>query len=57
MRFGRMARPSFQVSWESFGLVPGQAHRVRDLRAQDDASEFSVGYETRVDSHDVALLR
>ena len=46
-----------QVSWESLGLNPGATCRVRDLWAHADVGEFGVGYEHRVDSHDVALLR
>ena len=46
-----------EVSWESLGIDPAQRCVVRDLWAHEDAGEFAVSYATRVDSHDVALLR
>lgn len=46
-----------QVSWEALGLAPGAACTVRDLWAGEDAGRHTIAYETRVDSHDVALLR
>jgi hypothetical protein len=44
------------VSWDSLGLDPGAECLVRGVWAGEDAGVFEVGYETRVDSHDVALL-
>lgn len=46
-----------QVSWESLGLEPEREHVVRDLWAHDDHGAYTVGFETRVDTHDVALIR
>jgi len=45
------------VRWEDVGLFPGSSAVVRDLWAKKDFGTFSGRFETKVGSHDVAMLK
>ncbi len=43
--------------WEEVGLFPGTSVAVRDLWAKKDLGTFTGRFETKVGSHDVAMLK
>jgi alpha-galactosidase len=45
------------VKWEDIGLFPGGSAVVRDLWARKDLGAFTGRFETKVGSHDVAMLK
>ncbi len=45
------------VRWEDVGLFPGGSAVVRDLWAKKDLGAFTGRFETKVGSHDVAMLK
>lgn len=46
-----------QVGWDTLGIHPQQSCLVRDLWAGEDVGTFQVGFDARIDSHDVSLVR
>jgi alpha-galactosidase len=53
---GSEAGPVY-VDWESIGLFPGARASVRDLWRREDLGLFTGRFETRVEPHDVVVLR
>jgi alpha-galactosidase len=45
------------VAWESIGLHDRRTCSVCDLWSGEDLGTFTAGFSTRVDSHDVGLVR
>jgi alpha-galactosidase len=48
---------ALSVRWEDIGLFPGASAVVRDLWAKKDLGAFTGRFETKVGSHDVAMLK
>jgi alpha-galactosidase len=53
---GNEAGP-IHVDWESIGLFPGSRAALRDLWRKTDLGEFTGRFETKVEPHDVVVLR
>ena len=45
------------VKWEDVGLFPGGSATVRDRWTKKDLGALTGRYETKVGSHDVAMLK
>ncbi len=54
---GERAQRQIVVAWESIGMHDRRPCRVRDLWAHEDLGVHTGSFATRVDRHDVALVR